>query len=188
MFSPTQVDSLRCLQTLLPCSRNVVVLHRLSSQSSSSDSDSSLPRTKVVATSSTIKILSDIKSLMGDYHTEAVRLRLERELDEKKLSVFLFSCLICKEIVFEESSPVVPPCCRASVVCCDWKISHPVHIAGSLLRLKIVPNCPFLGHYSIFFRNMGSTDLVSASTNFSHHNQHDLNFVEIKNHCDSDYG
>ena len=44
--------------------------------SSSSDSDSSLPRTKVVATSATMKILSDIKSLIGDYHTEVVHLRL----------------------------------------------------------------------------------------------------------------
>ena len=81
---------------------------------SSSDSDSSSPRTKVVATSATMKI-SDIKSLIGDCPTEVVSLRLERELD-KRSSVFMFSCFICKDIFCEESAPVVPVCCRAYVV------------------------------------------------------------------------
>lgn len=100
---------------------------------SSSDSDSSLPRTKVVATSSTIQLLSEIRSLLGDYHCEVVRLRLERELDARKATVYAsFSCLICKEIVNEESAPVVPPCCRASVVCFECMIRW----------LENQPSCP----------------------------------------------
>ena len=88
---------------------------------SSTESDSSLPHTKVCSTdmpTPTMKILSEIKCLLGDYHTEVVHLRLEREIDTKKSSVYMMlSCLICKEIAAEESVPVVPPCCRAAVVC-----------------------------------------------------------------------
>ena len=88
----------------------------------STDSDSSLPHIKIRAPPSdspTVKMLSEIKSLLSSYHQEVVRLRLERELqEEKKPTLYsMFSCLICKDVVVEESAPLVPPCCRAAVLC-----------------------------------------------------------------------
>ena len=87
----------------------------------STDSDSSLPHVKVSAPlsdSPTVKMLSEIKSLLSNYHSEIVHLRLERELEEKKPTLYsMFACLICKDVVVEESAPLVPPCCRAAVLC-----------------------------------------------------------------------
>lgn len=85
--------------------------HPSTTYDSSTDSDSSLPRVKIPAPASpTFKLLSDIKTMIGDYHNEVVHLRLERELEQKRSTIFLmFSCLICKDTV-TESSPVVPPC------------------------------------------------------------------------------
>ena len=97
----------------------------------STDSDSSLPRLKIPASPSpTVKMFSDIKSLLSDYHREVVHLRLERELEDKRPSVYMiFSCLICKDVPAEEAAPLVPPCCRAAVVCHDcmdrWLESQP---------------------------------------------------------------
>ena len=95
----------------------------LAAYDSSTESDSSLPPTKVRCSTShtaTLKILSEIKSILGDYHSEVVHLRLEKEIDTKKSCVYaIFSCLICKDVVVEQSVAVVPPCCRAAVVCLE---------------------------------------------------------------------
>ena len=77
---------------------------------------------------STMKILSHMKSLFGEYHSEVVHLRLEREIDTKKSSVYMiFSCLIYNDVVVEESVLIIPPCCRAVVVCLEcWLETWPL--------------------------------------------------------------
>lgn len=87
---------------------------------SSSDSDNSLPAVKVstVGSSSSMKLLSEIKVTLETYHREVVSMRLERDLEKSKSSILMiFSCLICKDIVDSESIPIVPPCCKAAVMC-----------------------------------------------------------------------
>lgn len=86
----------------------------------SSDSDSSLPDVKLssVGDSSTMKLLSEIKVTLETYHREMVNMRLEKEVESSRSSIFMiFSCIICKDIVSAEASPVVPPCCQAAIIC-----------------------------------------------------------------------
>ena len=51
-----------------------------------------------------MQLLSEIRSLLGDYHCEVVRLHLEKELDERKATVYALFSLICEQIVNEVSS------------------------------------------------------------------------------------
>lgn len=93
---------------------------------SSTESENSIPPVKRPAVYSTeaVKMLKDIKFAMDRYHEEAKRFRLWRELDEQKSALmFAFACLICKDVVSSDSIPVVPPCCRAAVMCKECLIS-----------------------------------------------------------------
>ena len=78
---------------------------------SSTDSESSLPWVKLSATDfPMLKMLLDIKALIGNYHNEVIQLQLESESkhdhDPKGKSLFaIFSCLICKDTVNEDSRP-----------------------------------------------------------------------------------
>ena len=87
---------------------------------SSTESESSIPPAKhsAIYSKEAVKMLKDIKCAMDKYHEEARRFRLWRELDEQKSAlVFAFACLICKDVVSPDNTPVVPPCCRAAVMC-----------------------------------------------------------------------
>ena len=81
---------------------------------SSTDSESSLPWVKLSATDfPMLKMLLDIKSLIGNYHNEVIQLQLESESkcdhDPKGKSLLaIFSCLLCKDTANEDSLPVVP--------------------------------------------------------------------------------
>lgn len=87
---------------------------------SSTESENSIPPMKhdAIQSKEAGKILKDIKYAVDKYHEEAKRFRLWRELDEQKSAlIFAFACLICKDVVSTDSTPVVPPCCRAAVMC-----------------------------------------------------------------------
>ena len=93
---------------------------------SSTESENSVPPSKhhAIGSKDAVKMLKDIKCAMDKYHEEVKHFRLWRELDEQKSAIiFAFSCLICKDVVSPDNTPVVPPCCRAAVMCKECLIS-----------------------------------------------------------------
>ena len=88
---------------------------------SSSESDTyNPPKRPALSSPEALTLLKDIKFSMDRYHQEVQRIPMWNELDEKKSSLIFalnFACLICKDVVSPESAPVMPPCCRAAVMC-----------------------------------------------------------------------
>jgi hypothetical protein len=92
----------------------------------SDSSDSSQPRSKpdIKIAKLFMELKEDIQSIKSKIHKQEKNMNYLDTLKE------MFTCLICKEIISENSRPVVLPCCRNAVCCyscvCRWLEDSPV--------------------------------------------------------------
>ena len=98
-------------------------------QDSQSDSDSYLPafnKRCAVGPSEVHKILEEIKDSIAHYHEDVLNKVADSEVVTKKAMAICtqtlyntFKCIICTDIVAEDSEALIPPCCQSVLFCKD---------------------------------------------------------------------
>lgn len=78
------------------------------------------------------KFISRIYLCLSAQRVKSIKEKLEQQSAKQPFDVLkeIFTCLICKELIREDSRPVMLPCCRNAICCYEcintWLITSPI--------------------------------------------------------------